>query len=623
MQGINIAPFGSCPHAHLVHNRYIDRDVLVPCGKCVFCRMNKGHILASRLDLEASFHSHNLFFTLTFDNEHIPYAQRLDYLLKELIDSHDEQTADFLISLANADYRDIPHTELYAAFIDDMWYLLSNKGYFGSDFVPQIKNFELPYAFGITSKKIAQDFIARLRKQVYRDADKIVAGISPENRKFRYYICSEYGPNTYRPHYHGIIFCDSKEVSDAVRQYIYKAWPFCVQDRLDIQLVDGSASKYVASYVSSVTSLPRILANSPFAPFYLSSRKPALGVCEKEEARVFSKVVGQSVVDLKQSVDKNGGISVYERRVPMQIISRLFPKCSHFEALRKDRFQLVKRYFPYLSPVACRDFGHAQAKELNLDYFYQPSRYRSDGTLGWYDENNLLCVRRAARVCLKFGLTQDDYIDLLVKVHSMLSLYSAKVYYSSLESATAIACDEELDRILPHCDEEALDVVLRYYVPDKLPFDAINVKSEYMWDWINKYQHNEQSLHPIIYLDYDAAAMYLAGRLSMPNALSYPWKHLVEKHAIQFDIPLFDSVPQRFKDLFHFDQKFFMRFYEEDTDGDFVFNKIKFYEYYNAEKLKCMYDARTDVLSKYQGVLARKKINNSPMAKDFNKNELL
>jgi len=44
----------------------------VPCGQCLGCRLERSRQWAMRCVHEASMHEHNVFITLTYDNEHIP-----------------------------------------------------------------------------------------------------------------------------------------------------------------------------------------------------------------------------------------------------------------------------------------------------------------------------------------------------------------------------------------------------------------------------------------------------------------------------------------------------------------------------------------------------------------------
>ena len=72
--------------------------------------------------------------------------------------------------------------------------------------------------FGVVCKKDIQNFLKRLRKKI----DKL--NISDNDKKIRYYIASEYGPITKRPHYHGIIFFDSKQLGSQIKNLIVESW---------------------------------------------------------------------------------------------------------------------------------------------------------------------------------------------------------------------------------------------------------------------------------------------------------------------------------------------------------------------------------------------------------------
>ena len=51
---------------------YVDRPVIVSCGKCVGCRIERSRQWATRCVHEAQFHDANSFVTLTYDRENLP-----------------------------------------------------------------------------------------------------------------------------------------------------------------------------------------------------------------------------------------------------------------------------------------------------------------------------------------------------------------------------------------------------------------------------------------------------------------------------------------------------------------------------------------------------------------------
>ena len=62
----------SCFHPNLVFNPYLGDYVVVPCRKCAACRSSYAVDLQNRIEQEVKAHSFNVFFTLTYDNIHLP-----------------------------------------------------------------------------------------------------------------------------------------------------------------------------------------------------------------------------------------------------------------------------------------------------------------------------------------------------------------------------------------------------------------------------------------------------------------------------------------------------------------------------------------------------------------------
>ena len=53
----------------------ITDSIDIPCGRCVGCLLDRSRDWATRCMLEASYHDHNCFITLTYDDEHLPEAR--------------------------------------------------------------------------------------------------------------------------------------------------------------------------------------------------------------------------------------------------------------------------------------------------------------------------------------------------------------------------------------------------------------------------------------------------------------------------------------------------------------------------------------------------------------------
>lgn len=55
------------------------RELTLPCGQCIGCRLQRSSDWASRCMHEASLHEENSFITLTYDDEHLPLQGQLVY----------------------------------------------------------------------------------------------------------------------------------------------------------------------------------------------------------------------------------------------------------------------------------------------------------------------------------------------------------------------------------------------------------------------------------------------------------------------------------------------------------------------------------------------------------------
>lgn len=110
---------------------------------------------------------------------------------------------------------------------------------------------------GAVDKRDAQLFMKRLRKQ-----------ISPV--RLRYYLVSEYGPTTFRPHYHFIAFLDKTLSLDQFDTVVRACWPSPV---VSVALLNEERIKYVTEYCITRNSIPDRLNPN----FRLVSRNPGIG----------------------------------------------------------------------------------------------------------------------------------------------------------------------------------------------------------------------------------------------------------------------------------------------------------------------------------------------------------
>lgn len=182
-----------CNSPRVIHPRGV--DIIVPCGHCIACRINRREEWTTRIVHETAFSSSALFVTLTYNEESVPWY----------------------------DYDCVP--------------------------------------VQVCNRKDIQDFIHRIRK-TFEGLE------SPP--KIRYFIGSERGPTTHRPHYHGIIWNLPEGFNN--QSFIERCWKLGF---VTVGEFNERRARYVAKYYvgrEDNRGLPL-----PMCDFSLMSRRPGIG----------------------------------------------------------------------------------------------------------------------------------------------------------------------------------------------------------------------------------------------------------------------------------------------------------------------------------------------------------
>lgn len=291
-----------------------------PCGKCSACRVSRANDWSFRLADEIAFSQFSLWFTLTYDNKYVPKL----YWTPDLLGGSWSSDNDLNIRFDSV--KDVRREDNIVIPGYPRTYPISHFNHSDADnYVTYL------------SKRDIQLYIKILRKKVYeRFKDKF-----SEANTFRYFVCGEYGPRTYRAHFHMLFFFQDEETCEFVRSILYENWQMCDRQFLEdyIRLSDGDVSQYVTQYVNSVTSLPGLFQEAQIAPFHLQSKNPAIGYGSFDREEVYEQIY---IGDFERPVrfTKPGVQNVFQ--YPKSYISRLFPKC--FEYSKKLSGQLLYIY---------------------------------------------------------------------------------------------------------------------------------------------------------------------------------------------------------------------------------------------------------------------------------------
>lgn len=339
-----------CQHRSFITNRYTGQRIAVDCGQCDYCIHKRAKKASVRVKTAGSAFKYSYFITLTYDNEHIP-LMKCDVLHSDYEDVLGI-SGDKVFGYEKHSYIPVPEyscsdtSQLRHIFftqvqgtvpynressqyepVKDNWFLSMDaiRSFIAKtkSATPYGKEGELSARYGdnllpYLNYVDVQNYIKRLRKHLYQALGSY--------ETLHFYAVGEYGPVHFRPHYHILLFTNSKEISEVLRQCHDKSWKL---GRSDFQIARGGASSYVASYVNSLSAAPLLYrACRAFKP----RQRASLGFFEKGE--VFEE--GEDVYHaIEQKIDSiiNGriynfnGISA-KSTPPMSYIRTLLPRFS-------------------------------------------------------------------------------------------------------------------------------------------------------------------------------------------------------------------------------------------------------------------------------------------------------
>lgn len=400
-----------CQHRSFITNRYTGQRIAVDCGQCDYCIYKRAQKASMRVKTAGSAFKYSYFVTLTYDNDHIP-LMNCEVLHSEYEDAL-SISGDKVYGYERHSYipvseyqpedssrlRHIFFTQVQGTVpfdreikeyvpVKDNWFLsmdairsfICKTQAVDNSVYPVAETYGLGNLIPFLNYVDVQNYIKRLRKYLYQSLGSY--------ETLHFYAVGEYGPVHFRPHYHILLFTNSKEVSKVLRQCHDKSWKL---GRSDFQAARGGASSYVASYVNSLSSAPLLYRSCrAFKP----RQRASVGFFEKGE--VFAE--GENVYDaIEQKIDSviNGrvynfnGIST-KSTPPMSYIRTLLPR---FSSARYDDAVAIVRIIRAVADA--------------------PKRIARFGIVD-YDSDSVLSITRAyyQYITLNHSLTNEDEIIL-------------------------------------------------------------------------------------------------------------------------------------------------------------------------------------------------------------------
>lgn len=241
-----------CLHPVKVFNKYTNDVVYAPCGHCYSCLKNKSNRdTALAMNIASNF-KYCYFVLLSYEDCYLPYIEL------KTIDPLDDTRSNYLFSSVNRNLHihvpngrdriiEDPLFEFTHSMTPSEYQNIVVKSHGRYDFLrkcvvyPRFEDCDNRIPYCNTSD--CQRFLKRLR---FHSKNKY-------NEEIRFYGVSEYGPRTYRPHWHLLLFFNSDELASSIQQLVSSSWSY---GSTSCSLSRGGSASYVASYVNSSVCLP-------------------------------------------------------------------------------------------------------------------------------------------------------------------------------------------------------------------------------------------------------------------------------------------------------------------------------------------------------------------------------
>lgn len=382
---------------------------VVPCGRCNGCLLHRANSWSQRLSKEIETSKHPLFFTLTYRNCYLPTLR----YTRKYIDNGVAYLCDYHSNHSDNKYFDGKQDKLRTMEdfkFDGVYQRIGSDGRLldGSYLSPQC----MPFGYiGYLSKRDIQLFLKRLRKNIYYEFRERKPEVAQGS--VRYFIIGEYGPTTYRPHYHGIIDTESDEVSDYLLSCgLFAAWQMCDKDMFGqhVYACDSRTSSYLTQYLTCISDSRPLYTSPEIKPFRLSSKSAACGY-EKVDFEEICDNVSVGVITTYRDIPRLNKRSVF--CYSPSLMRTYFPKCYEFS---KYDFDGLLHLYGYLYREVVDRGKRLDGVCRRLRAYWHPANFTS--TLKCY------------KICLEYGMSPYHYVFLLDCYYHAVAMSGLQSFYA-------------------------------------------------------------------------------------------------------------------------------------------------------------------------------------------------
>ncbi len=465
-------PFLNCEHPVKVVDHITKTVAYRPCGKCRACALLKAKEMSTLCDFEEDEHDWCWFITLTFDSSHLPLMK-----LERNIEDNG-YTAINLTARMNKkreignvlfEFSDEEINLTVDGRFDDLCHKVMwnpvKKCSTGVPYgcFPYINSFEVIQFRSRLNTAIKRE----IRKHFHLTKSQIKELHKYGDFSFRYIITREYGPLTFRPHLHMLLFTNSALVSSVLRKCLDSAWPY---GDIKLRKSNGGHQTYLTEYVNNTFLVPDFLKARCVRP--ASSHSLFFGSLSylKDAKKVYEKPNEELCPLTVQCKGK-----VFDKQLWMSIQNNLFPRCTRYAnkslSDKLESYQMYKRCANFFEEGRITKLAEKLAAWLRFPTFLK------DGSRDIYAYfNNPLLSPAALHINSSRLRIERDGKDKLIG--SLVSeLYKGKQFYR-LTKFGRLDASKVLDRIDSYYSfKQLLNLKKWYEQQDEFMNDPLTDKS--------------------------------------------------------------------------------------------------------------------------------------------------
>lgn len=419
----------SCRNPRVIQNKKGD-SISVPCGCCPECSNKKSIHYTSMCNNACQEHKYTLFLTLKFDEVNVP-RMRL-YKKGDMVYCVDVTKR----LLKNGKYKVFPsYGKIINSFpYDDDFEEFYKKIDITSKLVKKLPFKNIRWA----NIRDLQNFLKRLRFQVSLNHCSEIS----------FFGVSEYGPRTFRPHFHVLLYFDDAELLGVLEKYIAKCWKYG-SFSLEVPRVNEGVANYVTSYINSYVSMPRYFVSKQVLP--RATHSLHLG---KSANKAIRDYVYQNDYYTFERVQLDTSFGTRDYLPTSYFTNLLFPKCYNFSSQTfENNVYLFKFYQEIINKHT-----NLNCAELTQVVLLNPCNYIRFLTL--LDLDKLPLYNNSYVVDGKFGLELCPKEELCELFHT---------WYNRIYTAIRVS-----KHVMTWCLENALSCF--HFVFDKFSYDEfVNV----------------------------------------------------------------------------------------------------------------------------------------------------